>query len=153
MTEKKKKKSNYKLMKGKWKIGILLEAGYQIVSVKDNLEKYIKLTDHIYFQSMLLPYPYSQPLSDAELIYFCDGITMVNKYISLSAMKDTSLSIALRYIQFSECNIQKEAFTASAIQWASEMFQFSMPDINAYFDSTRSIDGMNGSYVFDFSGV
>ncbi len=56
MTEYRWKKSNYKLMKGKWKIGILLEAGYQIVSVKDNLEKYIKLTDHIYFQSMLLPY-------------------------------------------------------------------------------------------------
>ncbi len=63
-------------MKGKWKIGILLEAGYQVVPVKDNLEKYIKLTDHIYFQSMLLPYPYSQPLSDTELIYFCDGKTI-----------------------------------------------------------------------------
>ena len=57
-------KSNYKLMLGKWKIGIILEAGYQLLKSVENKESCVKLTDQIYFQNMLFPYPYSQPLTN-----------------------------------------------------------------------------------------
>lgn len=32
----------------------------------------------------------------------------------------------------SDCNIQNDAFAASAIQWASETFGFAMPPIKIY---------------------
>lgn len=44
-------KSNYKLMLGKWKIGIILEAGYQLLKSVENKESCVKLTDQIYFQT------------------------------------------------------------------------------------------------------
>lgn len=149
-------KSNYKLMKGKWGIAILLEAGYRVVSDIIDENQYIQLTDRIYFQTLLLPYPDSQSLSDTERDCFCDGLKMVSKYIYsfIDIPKDAFLMIALRFIQFDDCNIQNEAFTASAIQWASEMFCFPIPNIKVYFDPAGSVEGMdNGGYVFDFLDV
>ena len=35
-------KSNYKLMLGKWKIGIILEAGYQLLKSVENKESCVK---------------------------------------------------------------------------------------------------------------
>lgn len=55
--------------------------------------------------------------------------------------------IALRSIQFSDCYVQREGFTASAIQWASETFDFPMPIIETHFDRLKS---QNGMYIFDF---
>ena len=142
-------KTNYKLMQGKWKIGILLDAGYQIVPFTENLQKYTKFADHMYFHSLLMPYPYSQTMSEEELSYFCGGLKLAAPYISIPE-QDNCLLIALRNIQFSSCNIQKEAFTACAIQWASETFHFYMPQIQTFFDSKA---GRHGVYVFDFSSV
>ena len=141
-------KSNYKLMLGKWKIGIILEAGYQLLKSVENKESCVKLTDQIYFQNMLFPYPYSQPLTNEELECFCRGLKLISNQIENLLQKDSSLKIALRVIQFEDCNIQNEAFTASAIQWASEKFKFPMPQINVYFNDSK---GQNGIYLFDFS--
>lgn len=143
-------KTNYKLMQGKWKIGILLEAGYQIVPLTEKSEKYVKITDHIYFYPLLMPYPYSQTMSEEEQSYFCDGLKLAAPYISIPNQHNCRLIIALRNIQFSSCNIQEEAFTACAIQWASETFHFGMPEIQIFFDNQA---GRNGIYVFDFSSV
>lgn len=144
------KKCNYKLMLGKWKIGIMLEAGYQVLQSAEEREGCTKLTDRIYFQSMLLPYPSSQPLTAEELDDFCRGLKRVSDQIENAFPEDSCLKIALRSIQFSDCDIQNEAFTASAIQWASETFQFPMPDIRVHFDDSK---GRNGMYRFDFYGV
>ena len=144
------RKSNYKIMTGKWGIAILLEAGYQMASLAKNNSQYIKLTDQIYFHSMLLPYPESETLLAEELVFFYNGLRLISKYISTCIPEDSSLIIALRQIQFSDCNIQNEAFTACAIQWASETFQFPMPNITAYFDEGKSSHGM---YVYNFSDV
>lgn len=139
---------NYKLMRGKWKIGIILEAGYQILKSVEGEGSCIKLTDQIYFRNMLVPYPHSQSLTNEELECFCCGLKLISKQIEKSLQKDCCLTIALRVIQFSDCDIQKEAFTASAIQWSSETFQFPMPHIRADFDDSK---GRNGLYLFDFS--
>lgn len=140
-------KSNYKTRKGKWRIAILLEAGYQMVSTAENESQYLKLADRIYFHSMLLPYPQSQPLNEKEMTCFCDGLKMVSKYISAFVPEDSSLIIALRQICFSDCDIQNEGFTACAIQWASETFRFPMPNITTYFDEA------SWKYIYDFSFV
>lgn len=139
--------SNYKTRKGRWRIAILLEAGYRMVSSAENTNQYLKLADRIYFYSVLLPYPQSQPLTEKELVYFCDGLRMVSKYISASVPEDTSLIIALRKICFSDCDIQNEGFTACAIQWASETFRFPMPNITTYFDEA------SWRHIYDFSSV
>lgn len=117
-------KSNYKLMLGKWKIGIILEAGYQLLKSVENKESCVKLTDQIYFQNMLFPYPYSQPLTNEELECFCRGLKLISNQIENLLQKDSSLKIALRVIQFEDCNIQNEAFTASAIQWQVKHLNF-----------------------------
>ena len=126
------KKCNYKLMLGKWKIGIMLEAGYQVLPAVEPKDGCTKLTDRIFFQNMLSPYPSSQPLTAEEFDDFCRGLKRVSDQIENAFPKDSCLKIALRAIQFSDCDIQNEAFTASAIQWASEIFQFPMPDIRVY---------------------
>lgn len=135
-------------MSGKWKIGILLEAGYQILESLENKEGCVKLTDRICFQNMLYPYPRSQSLTHEELEYFCCGLKLMGEQIEKSLQKDSCLKIALRSIQFTDCDIQKEAFTASAIQWSSETFHFPMPHISVEFDDSK---GRNGMYLFDFS--
>ena len=90
-----------------------------------------------------------------ELERFCDGLKMTANYIypAVNIAEGSFLLIDLRYIGFSICNIQEEAFTAAAIQWASEAFHFSMPHIEVYFDPERTEDGWNGKYVYDFSDV
>lgn len=140
-------KSNYKTRKGKWRIAILLEAGYRMASMTDNESRYFELTDQIYFHSMLLPWPQSQPLSEKELAFFCDGLRMVSKYILDSVPEGSTLIIALRQICFSPCDIQNEGLTACAIQWASETFKFPMPNISTYFDEP------SWKYIYDFSSV
>lgn len=59
--------------------------------------------------------------------YFCDGLKRVEKYNCFIGKEE--IVIGLRQIWFSDCNIQNKVFTACAIQWASEMFQFTMLDI------------------------
>lgn len=143
-------KTRYALLKGRWGIAIHLEAGYQILSKIEDKSKYIVLTDHIYFQSMFLSNQNSSQLTPDELLYFCNGLKMISKYLYEFLQKDLYLIIALRNIQFSDCYIQIEGFTASAIQWASEAFHFPMPKIETYFDRLKSQYGM---YIFDFSAV
>ena len=151
-------KSNYKLRKGKWGIAILLEAGYREVSDVTDLGQCRRLTEHIYFQSTTIPYlqpQCSQAMQDSEMERFCNGLKMAAKYIysAINIAEDAFLLINLRYIDFSICDIQEEAFAAAAIQWASEMFHFPLPDIEVYFDPMRTEDGWNGKYVYDFSNV
>lgn len=144
------KKCTYKLMTGRWKIWIVLEAGYQLQYCMTDENGLMKLTNHIYFHTMFLPYPASQMLSKEEISYFCNGLKAVSKQISKFLDNDLYVIIALRSIQFLDCDIQNEAFTVSAIQWSSEIFEFPMPDIKVYFDRLK---GRNGIYVFDFSSV
>lgn len=147
------KKTNYKLIKASWGIGILLEAGYQIVPAITEPNQYIKITDQIYFlQSLILSYPESETMDIEEINCFCHGLKLASKYISssINIPENSFLIIAINWIQFSLCNVQNEGFTALAIQWASEMFHFPMPTIDAYFDSLK---GYNGMYVFDFRSV
>lgn len=61
------KECNYKLMLGKWKIGIMLEAGYQVLPSAEPKDGCTKLTDRICFQNMLSPYPSSQPLTASAI--------------------------------------------------------------------------------------
>lgn len=60
MTEYLWQKSNYKLMKGKWGMAILLEAGYREVSDVTDPGQYRRLTDRIYFETTTIPYPQLQ---------------------------------------------------------------------------------------------
>lgn len=145
------KSSKYKLLKGRWGIAVWLEAGYKIVSGIEAGNGYIQLTDNIFFHShSMLSYPESQKLTEEELVYFCNGLRLVSKYLGEWAGDGSCLVIALKSIHFSDCYLQIEGFTASAIQWASETFGFPMPDIKTYFDRKKS---NYGGYVFDFSSV
>ena len=76
--------------------------------------------------------------------YFCHGLKLISNQLAKLLQKDSYLKIALRVIQFEDCNIQNEAFTASAIQWSSETFKFPMPYIGVYFIET---EGQNGIYA------
>ena len=78
-------------MFGKWKIAIILEAGYQILKLVENEESCVKLTDQIYFQSMLFPYPYSQPLTAEELECFCYGLKLISSQIEKLLQKAEQL--------------------------------------------------------------
>lgn len=143
------KKSEYRLFKDRWGIAISLEAGYQILSNMENKNKYLKVTEKIYFYPLLLTYPDSQSLTAEEQIYFCNGLNLVSDYM-LELLPDGLYLITLRSIQFSDCYVQNEGFTACAIQWASEIFKFPMPVIKVHFDSSKR---PCGKYIFDFSLV
>lgn len=143
------KKSRYKLFISKWNIAIILEAGYKILSDIEDKDKYIKISENIYFYLSLLPYPDSQTLTMEELECFCKGLKLVNDQI-FETIQGKSCLITLRSIQFSDCNIQDEGFVACAIQWASEIFGFPMPVINVSFDY---LEEPYGKYIFDFSHI
>ncbi len=143
------KNSKYKVFKGQWGIVIWLEAGYQMVSHIEDKSKYIELADGIYFHSML-SYSNSPRLTDEEWLYFYNGIKMISKYLHEFMQDEQYLIIALKNIQFSDCDVQIEGFTACAIQWASDIFGFPMPAIEVYFDKLKA---QYGRYVFDFSSV
>ncbi len=144
------RKVNINFFQSQWGIVIWLEAGWKIVSDTGDKGKYMEVADHIYFQPMLLSYPDSQNLTADELQYFCDGLKLISEYICKLLQEDSCLIIALRCIQFSDCHIQIEGFKASAIQWASETFDFPMPTIETHFDRLRF---RNGMYIFDFSSI
>lgn len=140
-------KSLYRLMKGRWPIAVRLEAGYQIIPVTDASNLYRKISERIWFQSMLKAYPESDQLLPEEESYFCKGLNMVSSCLTDFVTEDSILLIVLRSVQFSECYVQNEAFAACAIQWASEAFRFPMPDIRTSFDASQ---GRCGRYIFDF---
>ncbi|MCI9079965.1 MAG: hypothetical protein HFH68_13785 [Lachnospiraceae bacterium] len=141
------KKSWYKLFLGKWYIVIILEAGYKELCENESESGYIKICGNLYFSSLCLPYPDSTSLNEEELNCFCKGLELVSAQI-MDAMQNKPCLIQLRSIIFSDCNIQDDAFTASAVQWASEVFKFSMPKINVWFDDTVEPCGV---YKFDFA--
>lgn len=143
------KESRYKLFIKRWGIVIIIEAGYQKLPATENWDNYIRITDHLYFFSDLLPYPDSQQLVAEEQICFCNGLKYVGDQI-LEALQNDSCLITLRSARFSDCCVQEEAFTACAMQWASEAFGFPMPKINVWFDSDQP---PCGKYVFDFSSI
>lgn len=143
------KKSSYKIFKSKWGIAIVLEAGYRILSDIEGKDNYRKLSENLYFDSLLQSYPISQPLTAEELNYFCNGLKLVNKQI-LETLPNHLCLIALRSIEFSDCYIQNDGFTACAIQWASEAFGFSMPTIHVWFHRLKT---PCGEYIFDFSHI
>ena len=153
-------KTNYKLLTGKWKIGILLEAGYCVVQSLVRGELYIKIARNIYFLPKCIPYPNSQLLSRWELNYFCNGLKLVKeqiiekqKELAGENITDGKLVIILRSVQFSDCNIQDEAFAVTAIQWAAEVFDFMKPEVTVSFDKNCTVGGLKGRYFFDFSTV
>lgn len=78
-------KSKYKFFQSQWGIVIWLEAGWKIVSDIGDKGKYMEVTDRIYFQPMLLPYPDSQNLTADELQCFCDGLKLISKFIQVGA--------------------------------------------------------------------
>lgn len=139
---------HYKMMKGKWKIAIILEAGYGLFDSTISHHQIVCLEHGLYFRSMLLPYPQSCPLLPQELDCFCNGLKIVSKQILQSAPHLPNILITLRLVQFSDCDIQDEAFTAAAIEWASTAFGFEAPRYQVSFDASK---GTNGLYVFDFS--
>ena len=113
------KKSWYKLFISSWEIAIILEAGYKELCGSDNVSDYIKISDYVYFSSSCLPYPNSINLNAEELDCFCKGLKLVSAQI-FDVIQNKPYLIHLKSILFSDCNIQNDAFTASAIQWASE---------------------------------
>lgn len=127
------KRSNYK----GGRMGVILEAGYQMTSDRP-VDESIKITDIIYFKSMLLSYPKSECLKDEEIKYFCAGLRLISKSLSEVIQEGFYLVIGLRSIFFSECDIQMEDFTGSAILWASETFNIPIPDVDVYSNSWRS---------------
>lgn len=116
----------------------------------EDKSKYTELTDNIYFQCMLLPYSDSLNLTTGESQSFCDGLKLVDKYLYKLQQKDSCLIIALRSFLFSDCYVQAEGFTASAIQWAGETVLFPMLPIKIQFDRLKSQYGM---FIFNFSSV
>lgn len=134
----------YKVMKWKWGIAILLEAGYVPLSSHVSGNNLICLENRVYFNSMLKPWPESQPLTPEELHCFCNGLKIVARQILKSTPYVPDILITLRSVQFSDCDIQDEAFTAAAIGWASEVFQFEAPKYQVSFDDSKN------KYVFDF---
>lgn len=143
------KKSWYKLFISKWEIAIILEAEYRELYENENKSVYMKIGENLYFASSCLPYPNSNTLNAEELECFCKGLKLVSAQI-IDNMQSRPCLIKLNSIIFSDCNIQNDAFTASAIQWASEAFGFSMPTINIWFDNTKK---PCGKYTFDFSNI
>jgi hypothetical protein len=143
-------KSRYTLLKGRWGIAIWIEAGYLMTSEIEDKNNYTEISDHIYFESMIPSSSDNIQLYADELLYFCSGLKMISRHFHEFLPEGMYLIIALRNIEFSECYVQIEGFTACAIQWASEAFHFSMPKIEAYFDESKA---PNGQYIFDFSSV
>lgn len=143
------KKSRYRLFISQWQIAIGLEAGYKILSYIDDKDSYIKISENVFFCSSLLPYPDSQPLIAEEMECFCKGLKLANDRIVKSLQNNLCL-ITLLSIQFSDCDIQNDGFTACAIQWTSETFGFSMPVINVKFDC---LEPPYRKYIFDFSCI
>lgn len=143
------KKSWYKLFISNWGIAIMLEAGYRELKENENKGGYIKICEKLYFASSYLPCPDSITLNAEELECFCKGLKLVSALI-IDTIQNRSCLIKLNSIIFSDCNIQNDAITASAIQWASEVFGFSMPTINVWFDNTKM---PCGKYMFDFSNI
>ncbi|MCX4298760.1 MAG: hypothetical protein OSJ73_17300 [Lachnospiraceae bacterium] len=145
------KRTRYNLFISKWGIAIILEAGYKILSeTKRPVQtEIIQIADNLYFYPSLQPWPESEQLVAEEVLCFCKGLEFVRSNIS-RAVENHPCLITLRSIHFSACNMQNEALTACAIQWASEAFDFSMPEIKAVFDNTQL---PCGKYIYDFSAL
>lgn len=132
---------NYKLMTGKWKIGIILKCGYTFCQNNELTADLIKISNNIYFKDT------SDNLLPKETKLFYEGLTRVKENIGSYIKADNNLIINLFSIYFSDCNIQDEAFTLSAMEWAGKAFGFSIPKIKISFDNLK---GYNGMYIFDF---
>lgn len=144
----------YKEMSGKLKIGIVLESGYKEYGLTADMQNCIHITDRIYFENALLTYPASQQMTQEEIDCFVEGIRLVSDRIEKVLSKDKVL-ISLYSIHFSDCDIQKESFTAAAIQWASEIFDFPMVKVPVKWVTAKESDSnaVLGHYKYDFSVV
>lgn len=147
-------KSCYKEMSGKLKIGIVLEAGYKKCEFAKDMQNCMRITDRIYFENALSPYPTSQQMTKEEMECFVEGVRLVSDRIEEVLLKDKVL-ISLYNIHFSDCDIQKEAFTVAAMQWSSEIFDFPMVEVPVKWVTVEERDSksISGYYEYKFSEI
>ena len=147
-------KSCYKEMSGKLKIGIVLEAGYKKCEFAKDMQNCMRITDRIYFENALSPYPASQQMTKEEMECFVEGVRLVSDRIEEVLLEDKVL-ISLYNIHFSDCDIQKEAFTVAAMQWASEIFDFPMVEVPVRWVTVEESDSksISGYYEYKFSEI
>lgn len=147
-------KSCYKEMSGKLKIGIMLEAGYKEYGLTADMQNCTRITDRIYFENALSTYPASQQMTKEEIECFVEGLRLVSERIEGVLSKDKVL-ISLYNIHFSDCDIQKEAFTVAAMQWSSEIFDFPMVEVPVKWVTAEDSDSkaILGHYEYKFSEI
>lgn len=147
-------KSCYKEMSGKLKIAILLEAGYKVCKCTIDMQSCIRITDRIYFEYALLPYPASQQMTKEEIECFVEGVRLVSDRIEEVLLEDKVL-ISLCNIHFSDCDIQKEAFTVAAMQWSSENFDFPIVEVPVKWVTAEesNSNAILGHYEYKFSDI
>ena len=147
-------KSCYKEMSGKRKIGILLEAGYKECESAMDMQNFMRITDRIYFENALFPYPASQQMTKEEMECFVEGVRLVSDRIEEVLLKDRVL-ISLYNIHFSDCDIQKETFTMAAMQWSSEIFDFPMVKVPVKWVTAEESDSkaILGHYEYKFGEI
>lgn len=144
------RKHYYNTRKGKWRIAVIVNAGYGALDDSDDRKEMVDLEHGIYFHNLSVLYPESVSLLPEEVVRFYSGLKIVSRQIAHAMPNQTNTVIKLRGIQFSDCAIQEEAFTAAAIEWASGTFHFKLPDYKVVFDD---LQGKYGRYVYDFSGI
>lgn len=145
-------KSCYKEMSGKLKIGILLEAGYKACKCTMDMQSCIRITDRIYFENALLPYPVSQQMTKEEIECFVEGVRLVSDRIEEVLLEDKVL-ISLYNIHFSDCDIQKEAFAVAVMQWSSEIFDFPIVEVPVKWVTVEEgvFKELLGRYEYNFN--
>ena len=82
---------------------------------------------------------------------FVEGLRLVSNRIEEVLSKDKVL-ISLYSIHFSDCDIQKEAFTVAAMQWSSEIFDFPMVEVPVKWVTAEESDSkaILGHYEYKF---
>lgn len=143
------KRIHYNLFISRWGIPIILKAGYRVCDNIECEENLIEITERIYFYKEQLPYPISCTLIEQEINWICRGLRIVREQLEQQVPMKHYIIMAIKYIHYSPCDIQDEAFAAAMMQWCSEMFGFPVPEYKVYFDKDRGRYD-NGEYVFEF---
>lgn len=137
----------YRVIKSSWGIYIEINAGYERYSTSIYKNKSENIDNGIYIYNMKLPWPQSCSILDTEWEFLKYGLRLVSKKIKKnSPFKDDTL-ILLKTILFNECNFQIEGMTIAIMEWASLIFNFDIPKIEAEFDRSKN------KYIFDFKNV
>lgn len=129
------------MFKASWGIVIDFSSDVILYSNYNHKEKCYKISDGLW--CIIL----DKALSNEEILYIKNSLTLISKKIILKSIYKTDTLIIFNEIYYNPCDYQINGLTFAVFEWAKNIFNIQIPNYKVDFNSKKN------KYEFVFLNV